>query len=107
MTNNDTACMTVLWEARAKAGKQDQMRAFLSAAVTASRHDTGNIDYEAHEVQGQPGTFIIYERWVSREALDAHLGAPRMDELVPELEDLLEGSIQDGIRILQAFRPAV
>jgi quinol monooxygenase YgiN len=106
MTSNETAYVTVLWEARAKAGKQDQMRAFLGAAVTASRHDAGNIDYEAHEVQGQPGTFIIYERWVNREALDAHLGAPRMDELVPELEDLLDGSIQDGIRILQAFRPA-
>jgi hypothetical protein len=29
-----------------------------------------------------------------------------MDELVPGLEDLLEGSIQGGIRILQAFRLA-
>jgi quinol monooxygenase YgiN len=104
--NNADGYMTVLWEAQAKAGKQDQMKTFIRTAVTASRHDPGNIDYEAHEVQDQPGRFVIYERWANREALDAHLGHPRMEELVPELQALMEGSIEDGVRILQPFRPA-
>lgn len=96
----------VLWEARAKSGREAEMKAFLTRAVTPSRHDAGCIDYEPHEVDGQPGTFVIYERWISREALDAHLHAPRMQELAPQLLELMQGSIEDGIRLLQPFRPA-
>ncbi|MGP3782720.1 putative quinol monooxygenase [Paenibacillus sp. 1A_MP2] len=75
---NDTKkrYVTVLWEARAKAGREAEMKAFMTAAVTPSRNDLGNIDYEAHEVEGQPGTFIIYERWENQDALDRHLNAP-------------------------------
>lgn len=78
----------------------------LTAAVTASRNDAGNIDYEAHQVEGEPGTFVIFERWESREALDGHLRAPRMQDLVPRLLELMDGGIEDGIRFLQPFRPA-
>jgi quinol monooxygenase YgiN len=69
-------------------------------------HDQGHIDYEAHEVEGQPGVFVIFERWENRAALDGHLHAPRMQELVPELMELMDGTVEDGIRLLQPFRPA-
>ncbi|WP_458040552.1 MULTISPECIES: putative quinol monooxygenase [Bacteria] len=39
----------------------------------ADRNDAGNIDYEAPEVDGEPGAFVIYERWETRERLNAHL----------------------------------
>ncbi|SIO95211.1 putative quinol monooxygenase [Vibrio spartinae] len=106
INENETAVTVVLWEAKAKPGREADMKAFIANAVTASRHDAGNIDYEAHEVEGEPGVFIIYERWISRAALDAHLGAPRMQSLVPQLMDMMDGSIEDGIRILRSFRPA-
>lgn len=76
MNDTKNRYVTVLWEARAKAGREAEMKAFMTAAVTPSRNDLGNIDYEAHEVEGRPGTFIIYERWVNRDALDRHLSAP-------------------------------
>ncbi|MQY19612.1 putative quinol monooxygenase [Nocardia macrotermitis] len=98
--------VTVLWEAEAKPGREADLEAFITAAVTPSRNDAGNIDYEAHRVEGRPGTFVIYERWESREHLDAHLGAPRMRELVPQMLELIDGSIEDGIRLLHPFRPA-
>ena len=106
MTATSNPYVTVLWEAKAKPGREADMKAFMSKAVTASRFDTGNIDYEAHQVEGQPGVFIIFERWENRAALDGHLGAPRMQELVPELLELMDGNIEDGIRFLNPFRPA-
>ncbi|MEN3745553.1 putative quinol monooxygenase [Sphingomonas sp. HF-S3] len=106
MSDPEPGFTAVLWEAKARPGREAEMKAFLAAAVTASRHDPGCIDYEAHEVDGAPGSFVIYERWVSREALDGHLGAPRMQALVPRLLELMQGSIEDGIRILRPFRPA-
>ncbi|MFE9601295.1 putative quinol monooxygenase [Streptomyces hokutonensis] len=106
MTTTPNHYVTLLWEARAKPGKTAEMKAFLSTALTASRYDAGNIDYEAHQVEGQPGTFVIFERWESRQALEGHLQDPRMNELVPELLALMEGTIEDGIRFLTPFRPA-
>lgn len=106
MTVTKSNYVTVLWEARAKPGRETEMKAFMTAAVTPSRRDAGNLDYEAHEVEGQPGTFVIFERWESREALDGHLQAPRMRELVPQLLELMDGTVEDGIRFLQPFRPA-
>jgi quinol monooxygenase YgiN len=106
MTATPNGYVTVIWETRAKAGKEAELKAFITGAVTPSRNDAGNIDYEAHEVEGQPGAFVIYERWETRELLDAHLSAPRMQELVPQMLDLIEGSIEDGITLLRPFRPA-
>jgi quinol monooxygenase YgiN len=106
MTATPNGYVTVIWQTRAKAGKEADLKAFITAAVTPSRNDAGNIDYEAHEVEGQPGAFVIYERWANREYLDAHLGAPRMQELVPQMLELIDGSIEDGITLLRPFRPA-
>jgi quinol monooxygenase YgiN len=106
MTATANGYVTVIWETRAKAGREADLKAFITGAVTPSRNDAGNIDYEAHEVDGRPGTFVIYERWETRELLDAHLGAPRMQALVPQMLELIEGSIEDGITLLRPFRPA-
>ncbi|MFF9335657.1 putative quinol monooxygenase [Streptomyces albogriseolus] len=102
MTAAPNGYVTVVWDAKAKAGREDDLRAFITAAVTPSRNDPGNIDYESHGVEGQPGEFVIYERWETR----AHLAAPRMRELVPQMRELIDGSIEDGIRLLRPFRPA-
>ncbi|EXG82585.1 putative quinol monooxygenase [Cryptosporangium arvum] len=106
MTATPNGYVTVIWQTRAKPGRETDLKDFISAAVTPSRNDPGNIDYEAHEVEGQPGSFVIYERWESREHLDAHLGAPRMADLVPRMLELIDGSIEDGITLLRPFRPA-
>ena len=106
MTATPDGYVTVIWQTRAKPGKEADLKAFITAAVTPSRNDAGNIEYEAHEVEGRPGAFVIYERWANRGYLDAHLGAPRMRELVPLMLELIDGSIEDGITLLHPFRPA-
>lgn len=98
--------VTVIWQTTAKPGREADLKAFIIAAVTPSRNDAGNIDYEAHEVEGHPGSFVIYERWLSRAHLDAHLSAGRMTELVPQMLELIEGSIEDGISLIRPLRPA-
>jgi quinol monooxygenase YgiN len=106
MTATANGYVTLIWQTRAKTGKEADLKAFITAAVTPSRNDAGNIDYEAHEVEGQPGSFVIYERWETREHLDAHLTAPRMQALVPQMVELIEGSIEGGVIFLRPFRPA-
>lgn len=105
MTATTDGYVTLLWDAKAKPGREDDLKAFISAAVTPSRNDPGNIDYEAHEVEGQVGLFVIYQRWQNRAFLDAHLRAPRTAALVLEILELIEGSVKDGISLLRPFRP--
>jgi quinol monooxygenase YgiN len=105
MTDELHDYVTVLWQTQAKPGREEDLKTFITAAISPSRNDPGNIDYEAHEIRDRPGAFVIYERWVNRAALDAHLNAPRMTELVPRMLELIEGSIEDGITLLHRFRP--
>ncbi|MFE7892730.1 putative quinol monooxygenase [Streptomyces sp. NPDC057412] len=105
MTATPNGYVTVVWNTKAKPGREADLKAFITAAITPSRNDPGNIDYEAHQVDGRPGEFVIYERWETRTHLDAHLTAPRMHELVPQMLELIDGTIEDGIRLLHPFRP--
>ena len=54
MTATPTGYVTVVWDAKAKAGREADLKAFITAAVTPSRNDPGNIDYEAHEIEADP-----------------------------------------------------
>nr|WP_246058122.1 hypothetical protein [Paenibacillus illinoisensis] len=74
MNDTNNRYVTVLWEARAKAGREAEMRAFMTAAVTPLRNDQGNIDYEAHEVEG-PAWYIYHLR---------ALGKPGCSRSTPE-----------------------
>ncbi|WP_433701176.1 putative quinol monooxygenase [Nocardiopsis sp. CA-288880] len=106
MDNTPDRYVTVLLEVRAKPGREDELKAFIAGTVTASRNDPGNIDYEPHEVEGRPGTFVVFERWDTHEAFEGHLKAPRRRELAPRLMELLDGEADDGVRFLRPFRPA-
>lgn len=96
----------VLFSAKAKPGKEKELRDVLVSGITASRHDEGNISYEMHEVVGDATTFIFYERWISQEALDAHLATPAIQKLVAKAPELIEGNFQDGMKHLKKLRPA-
>ncbi|MGI4821653.1 MAG: putative quinol monooxygenase [Janthinobacterium lividum] len=98
--------VTVIWEAQAKAGKAAEMKSLITGVITGARNEVGCLDYEAHEVEGQPGTFIIWERWENKAALDRHYSSAQMIEKIPQMMELIEGSIEAGIRFLNPFRPA-
>ncbi len=96
----------VLYTAKAKAGKEEELREALLSGITSSRHDEGNISYELHEVSGDPGTFIFYEQWISQAALDAHLETPALKKLKEKAPELIEGGFEAGMKLLRKLRPA-
>jgi quinol monooxygenase YgiN len=98
--------VVVLYTAKAKPGKEKELREALIAGITSSRHDQGNISYELHEVVGDSTTFIFYEQWISEEALDAHLETPALKRLQAKAPDLIEGSFEAGLKLLKKLRPA-
>jgi quinol monooxygenase YgiN len=105
MTKNIDDVVAALWVAHAKPGKEDEVRTLISRVVTPARSDAGNIDYEVHEDTDRPGTFVVYERWVSREALQKHTESSWIPELITPLLKLVDGAIEDELRFLRPLRP--
>ena len=101
----NTDGVVLMYTAKAKPGKEDELRKFLVSLVTASRHDPGNISYELHEVEDEPGTFIFYEQWISEELLKAHTQTPGLKEFAARAGELMGQPFEAGMKKLKKLRP--
>ena len=101
----NTDGVVVLYTAKAKPGKEHELKKFLVSLVTASRHDPGNISYELHEVEGDGSTFIFYEQWISPELLDAHTKTAPLQEFARRAEELMTHPFAAGMKTLKKLRP--
>ena len=73
--------------------------------MTGSRHNPGDIKIEVHELANHPATLVIYEQWISQEALDAHLETPPLQKFKAKAEELMEGGFEAEIMKLKKPRP--
>jgi quinol monooxygenase YgiN len=101
----NTDGVVLLYTAKAKPGKEHELKKFLVSLVTASRHDPGNISYELHEVADDPSTFIFYEQWISQDLLDAHTETPGLQEFKRRAEELMTHPFEAGMKLLKKLRP--
>lgn len=97
--------IVLLYTAKAKPGKERDLKKLLVSLVTGSRHDPGNISYELHEVESEPGTFVFYEQWISQEMLDAHIKTPALQAWIKDFNETAEGSFESGMKKLTKLRP--
>ncbi|MGR4880109.1 putative quinol monooxygenase [Streptomyces sp. LARHCF249] len=58
---------------------QEQIAAFERLAPVV-RAEEGCLQYDLHQVSGDPDRFVLIERWSSQAALAAHDAAPHMIE---------------------------
>ncbi|MCA1055880.1 antibiotic biosynthesis monooxygenase [Rossellomorea aquimaris] len=67
--------ITITAVLKAKAGKEEELRQALLDVVPPSRAEKGCILYVLHESREEEGTFVFYEKWMSQEALESHIGS--------------------------------
>ena len=70
--------LTVVAEIVAKPGKEDELKRRLLALVEPTRLEDGCVQYDLHQNTGEPGRFVFYENWRSRELLERHLQSPHL-----------------------------
>ncbi|MER6960263.1 MULTISPECIES: antibiotic biosynthesis monooxygenase [unclassified Streptomyces] len=58
------------------------VRAALLKAREQTRAEPANEGYEVHAVEGQPGGFLLYERYADRAGFEAHKASGHFRELV-------------------------
>lgn len=72
MTRYASQLLTVVAEMQAKPGKEADLRAAVTALVAPTHQEDGCVQYDLHESTDQPGRFVFYENWTSRQALEQH-----------------------------------
>ncbi|MFH8365402.1 putative quinol monooxygenase [Streptomyces sp. NPDC018031] len=80
--------------ARPKPERAAELKELLLSFVAPTRAEPGCLEYHFHEDRDEPGVFVFYEAWRSKEDLDAHLALPhltdfwqrRMEYLTTDLE---------------------
>ena len=94
--------LTVVAEMSAKPGREAELRQELLKLVEPTRAEEGCIQYDLHEGSSEPGRFVFYENWRSREDLDRHLKTPHLTAFGGRAEELLA----EPARILTYYRIA-
>jgi quinol monooxygenase YgiN len=78
----------------AKPGFEDDLRQLLAALQTASRRDDGCLEYSVFSDEQDPRTFLLYEKWTSSEALDAHNEQQHVKEFLRSAEPFMAGDLR-------------
>lgn len=70
--------LTILAQITANNGKEALVRAELEKLIDITRNEAGCIQYDLHVDNANPGFFVFYENWESRELWQAHMDAPHL-----------------------------
>lgn len=80
---------TIIGTVVAKPEKRDELMRILAAQVAPTRAEPGCINYDFHCDVSDPNTFVFYENFASKEALEEHLEKPHLKPLMDRLDELL------------------
>lgn len=87
----------VVAEVRAKAGKENELRAVTLPLVNEVRREPNNLLYFLHEDRESPGHFIFYEIFASQADFEAHNKTPHVQAWFAKLPELADG----GVRVVR------
>ena len=74
----------------AKPGKEDEVRAVLSALIAPSRREIGCYQYDLLRNLTDPRDFCFVERWEDARAVDEHSQTAHLKAAIAKIEPLVE-----------------
>ena len=82
----------VIAQYRTQAGEEGRVEAALKEMRQPTRAEPGNLDYQVMRDPGQPGVFVLYERYADADAFQAHLATEHFGtwlkgQVLPFLEE--------------------
>jgi len=81
--------ITVLAKIKARKGLEETVRQEGLALVKPTRKEPGCISYDFHQDSEDKSSFMFYENWVSKKALDEHIAKPHLQAFIGKAEELL------------------
>lgn len=77
---------------KAKVGKAEALKTFLTKFIEPTLKEKGCIQYELHTNTSDVHDLAFIEEWESHETLDAHLKSAHIQNALPQLPDLVAAS---------------
>ena len=78
----------------ARRGREADARAALHEAQVGTHTEPGCRLYALHVDESDPGAFVMVEGWDSDAAMEAHLAAPYLQELIGKSDGLFDGPVE-------------
>lgn len=82
--------IVVVAKARVKEGSESAVEQAFREVMPPTHEEEGCLRYALHRGTDDPRTFMMIERWTSKEALDAHLATGHVQKLFASLAPLVE-----------------
>ncbi|MEO0797271.1 MAG: putative quinol monooxygenase [Verrucomicrobiota bacterium] len=86
--------LTVVAKITAKPGKEDATKEALLALIPTTLAEEGCLNYDMHVSCDEPGTFLFYENWASRETWEAHINNDHLQAFIASAEELLAKDVE-------------
>ncbi|MGH7274981.1 MAG: putative quinol monooxygenase, partial [Nitrospiria bacterium] len=80
--------LTVVARLKAKPGREAEVERELRALVGPTHKERGCLRYALHRSVEDRATFVVIERWASKEAFDQHFAAPYVQALLKKVPEL-------------------
>lgn len=74
----------------ARPGKEEALKAVLSALIAPSRRELGCYVYDLLENPAAPGDLCFVERWESEKAVDQHAASDHVKQALSQIEGLVD-----------------
>ena len=84
------AKLIIIANIKTKADKVELVKAELLKLIDVTRAEEGCINYDLHQDNENPGHFLFYEKWESRELWQKHMGNKHLAEYVAATEGAVE-----------------
>ena len=81
--------ITVLAQIKARPGREENLKQLALGLVEPTRKEAGCISYDLHEDVANKASFMFYENWESKFALDEHIQTPGLQNFKAQAGDLL------------------
>jgi len=85
--------ITVLAKIKAKKPMTELLKQQLLSLIAPTRQEIGCITYELHQGPDDNSSFMFYEIWASKDALDRHIQTPHLKALLDKADDLFAGPL--------------
>lgn len=86
--------LTIVAILHARLGREDELGRRLEELVRPARAEAGCVNYDLHRSNTESGVWVLYENWMSPEALDSHFATEPLVRLLAELDDMLAQPLQ-------------
>lgn len=78
--------LTIVANIKVVPGKVDLVKGELEKLLPITRAENGCLQYDLHQDNENPGHFLFYENWESRELWQVHMTAPHLADYLKATE---------------------